>query len=84
MARLIRQVYRLVRLHNCGTSSWICGQVKWTRTIFPPAAYSRLPDDPLYDIGPMPCGNGVVDIEDLKVFIKYWGEANALESEEVQ
>ena len=30
----------------------------------------------LYDIGPMPWGDGVVDIEDLKVFIKYWEQEN--------
>ena len=32
--------------------------------------------DTLYDIGPMPWGDGVVDIEDLKVFIKYWEQEN--------
>ena len=33
-------------------------------------------DDMLYDIGPMPWGDGVVDIEDLKVFMKYWEQEN--------
>ena len=33
-------------------------------------------DNTLYDIGPMPWGDGVVDIEDLKVFIKYWEQEN--------
>lgn len=28
--------------------------------------------DTLFDIGPMPLGDGKVDIEDLKVFITYW------------
>jgi thioredoxin len=32
-------------------------------------------DEPLCDIGPMPWGDGVVDIEDLKVFIGYWEKA---------
>jgi len=30
----------------------------------------------LFDIGPMPWGDGVVDFEDLKVFIKYWEQDN--------
>jgi len=34
----------------------------------------------LYDIGPMPWGDGVVDIEDLKVFIKYWEQENMPEN----
>lgn len=29
-------------------------------------------DDPLYDIGPTPWGDGVVDVEDLMVFITHW------------
>jgi Tol biopolymer transport system component len=33
-------------------------------------------DESLCDIGPMPWGDGVVDIEDLKVFIKYWEQEN--------
>ena len=33
-------------------------------------------DDTLYDIGPMPWGDGFVDIEDLKVFIKHWEQKN--------
>jgi len=36
-------------------------------------------DNTLYDIGPMPWGDGVVDIEDLKVFIKYWEQENMSE-----
>jgi uncharacterized protein (DUF2141 family) len=32
--------------------------------------------DKLYDIGPMPWGDGIVDVEDLKVFIKYWEQEN--------
>lgn len=39
--------------------------------------------NPLYDIGPMPWGDGRVDIQDLKVFIAYWekeGAANLGES----
>jgi Tol biopolymer transport system component len=30
----------------------------------------------LCDIGPMPWGDGVVDIEDLKVFMSYWEQEN--------
>jgi Tol biopolymer transport system component len=30
----------------------------------------------LCDIGPMPWGDGVVDIEDLKVFMEYWEQEN--------
>jgi len=33
-------------------------------------------DDTLYDIGPMPWGDGVVDVEDLIVFMKYWEQEN--------
>jgi Tol biopolymer transport system component len=33
-------------------------------------------DDTLYDIGPMPWGDGKVDIEDLKVFIAEWEKQN--------
>ena len=29
-------------------------------------------DDSLFDIGPMPWGDGIVDVEDLKVFIGLW------------
>jgi thioredoxin 1 len=32
-------------------------------------------ENPLCDIGPMPWGDGVVDVEDLKVFIGYWEKA---------
>lgn len=39
-------------------------------------------DDKLYDIGPLPWGDGIVDIEDLKIFIKHWEEANGFESED--
>ena len=31
-------------------------------------------NDPLYDIGPTPFGDGIVDIEDLEVFMSYWEE----------
>jgi hypothetical protein len=34
-------------------------------------------DETLYDIGPMPWGDGVVDVEDLKVFIAEWEKENA-------
>ena len=33
-------------------------------------------DNALYDIGPMPWGDGVVDIEDVKVFVAEWEKAN--------
>jgi len=33
-------------------------------------------DDALCDIGPMPWGDGVVDIEDLKVFMAHWEKEN--------
>ena len=33
-------------------------------------------DDKFYDIGPMPWGDGVVDVEDLIVFMKYWEQEN--------
>ena len=33
-------------------------------------------DNTLYDIGPMPWGDGVVDVEDLIVFMKYWEQEN--------
>jgi hypothetical protein len=33
-------------------------------------------DDTLYDIGPMPWGDGKVDIEDLKVCITEWEKEN--------
>jgi hypothetical protein len=33
-------------------------------------------DDSLYDIGPMPWGDGKVDIEDLKVFVAEWEKEN--------
>jgi len=39
-------------------------------------------DDTLYDIGPMPWGDGTVDVEDLKVFIEHWEEENTAESED--
>ena len=32
--------------------------------------------DPLYDIGPTPYGDGVVDIKDLEVFMSYWEKEN--------
>ncbi len=39
-------------------------------------------DESFCDIGPMPWGDGVVDVEDLKVFIKYWGPENMLQETE--
>jgi len=33
-------------------------------------------DNTLYDIGPYAWGDGVVDIEDLKVFITEWEKEN--------
>ena len=33
-------------------------------------------DDPTCDIGPMPWGDDIVDIEDLKVFMEYWEQEN--------
>ena len=41
-------------------------------------------DNMLYDIGPMPWGDGVVDIEDLKVFITHWEEENMADSQDEQ
>jgi hypothetical protein len=38
----------------------------------------------LCDVGPMPWGDGVVDIEDLKVFIKYWEQENLEDYQEGQ
>jgi peptidoglycan-associated lipoprotein len=38
-------------------------------------------DNTLYDIGPMPWGDGVVDIEDVKVFTAEWEKAIAADSE---
>jgi hypothetical protein len=31
-------------------------------------------DDPKFDIGPMPWGDGVVDAADLEALMKYWGQ----------
>jgi hypothetical protein len=31
-------------------------------------------DEPTYDIGPMPWGDGVVDAADLEVLMRYWGQ----------
>jgi hypothetical protein len=31
-------------------------------------------EDPLYDIGPLPLGDGIVDEADLKVFMNHWGQ----------
>jgi hypothetical protein len=39
-------------------------------------------DESLCDIGPMPWGDGAVDVEDLKVFIKYWEQENMPENQE--
>ena len=41
-------------------------------------------DDTLYDIGPMPWGDGTVDVEDLKVFMRHWEEENMVNSEGVE
>ena len=38
-------------------------------------------DNTLYDIGPMPWGDGLVDIEDVKVFIAEWEKQIAADSE---
>jgi len=38
--------------------------------------------DTLYDIGPYAWGDGVVDIEDLKVFIVEWEKANPADSQD--
>jgi len=35
-------------------------------------------DEPLYDIGPIPWGDGVVDKKDLEVLMSHWGEETAL------
>ena len=40
-------------------------------------------DDSTCDIGPMPWGDGVVDIEDLKVFMSYWEQENMPKEPEV-
>ncbi len=41
-------------------------------------------DDTLYDIGPMPWGDGVVDEEDLKVLITLWEEENMVDAADVE
>jgi len=41
-------------------------------------------DNTLYDIGPYAWGDGVVDIEDLKVFITYWEKEDASQSSNEQ
>jgi hypothetical protein len=41
-------------------------------------------NDTLYDIGPMPWGDGVVDVEDLKVFITHWEEENMPNPEDAE
>lgn len=33
-------------------------------------------NEPLCDIGPMPLGDGVVDMKDLEVFMRYWEQEN--------
>jgi hypothetical protein len=33
-------------------------------------------NNPRYDIGPLPLGDGKVDIEDLKVFMTYYEKEN--------
>jgi hypothetical protein len=39
-------------------------------------------NDPLYDIGPTPFGDGIVDIKDLEVFMSYWEKENIPENPE--
>jgi hypothetical protein len=39
-------------------------------------------DESLCDIGPMPWGDGVVDMKDLEVFIEYWEQENMPEEPE--
>ncbi len=41
-------------------------------------------DNTLYDIGPYAWGDGVVDIEDLKVFITHWEKASPANSQDEQ
>ena len=41
-------------------------------------------NDPLYDIGPTPYGDGIVDIKDLEVFMSYWEKENIPEETEEQ
>jgi Tol biopolymer transport system component len=36
------------------------------------------------DIGPMPWGDGKVDIEDLKVFLTFWQQVNSVNSQNVR
>jgi len=37
-------------------------------------------NEPLCDIGPMPYGDGIVDIKDLEVFMSYWEKENIPEN----
>jgi beta-lactamase regulating signal transducer with metallopeptidase domain len=39
-------------------------------------------NEPLCDIGPMPYGDGIVDIKDLEVFMSYWEKENVPEVQE--
>jgi len=39
-------------------------------------------DSTLYDIGPFAWGDGVVDVDDLKVFIAEWEKANPVDSQD--
>jgi hypothetical protein len=39
-------------------------------------------NEPLCDIGPMPFGDGIVDIKDLEVFMSYWEKENMPEAPE--
>lgn len=41
-------------------------------------------DNTLYDIGPFAWGDGVVDIEDLKVFITHWEKSDPANSQDEQ
>jgi hypothetical protein len=39
-------------------------------------------NEPLYDIGPTPLGDGIVDMKDLEVFMSYWEQENMPEEPE--
>jgi beta-lactamase regulating signal transducer with metallopeptidase domain len=41
-------------------------------------------NEPLCDIGPMPYGDGIVDMKDLEVFMSYWEKENMPETLEEQ
>jgi hypothetical protein len=44
--------------------------------------YNWRTDESLCDIGPTPWGDGIVYIEDLKVFMDYWEQENMPENTE--